>query len=217
MAYETKVLKGTALWAKVMPGQAEKWDNGTNKYVKADDGQYTIQVVLPEIEAQEMCEYLDGLGQEVFKAEVKRSPKLKASLSVQSPYEPEYDQDGNETGNIVFKFKANAMTKQGKKRNITVVDAKRKPVRDVEVGNGSTVKVAFTPMANHVAAQKKIFVTNYISAVQIIELQEYNGAADMFDDEDGFEADDVPTSTFSDEDDAPFDTDGDDDGVEGDF
>ena len=71
-----------------------------------------------------------------------------------------------------------------------VVDAKRKPMTDmgIEIGNGSTVKVAFNPIANYVPAQKTIFVTLYLSAVQVIELNEYNGASNLFDEEDGYVA-----------------------------
>lgn len=201
MANDILVLKGTASWAKVMPGQAEKWDQDNNRFIKADDGQYSITLTLPETDpkAIELCEHLDRLGQEVFDEEVKRKPALKKTLSVQPGYTSEYDEDGNETGNVQFRFKANAMSKDGKKRKLAVVDSKRKPIAaSVEVGNGSTVKVAFSPMARHVSAQKKIFVSCWISAIQVIELMEFSAGAGIFDEEDGYEADDEVATTSTD-------------------
>lgn len=190
MAKNVSTLKGSALWAKVFEGQQEKFDNNSRKFMKAPDGDFSISVVVSEIEAAEMCEHLESIGNAEFQAQVKRDPKLKNTLSTRHNFETEYDENGDATGNLVFKFKAKARTKEGGLRKIMVVDAKRKPMTDlgIEIGNGSTVKVAFNPSANYVPAQKTIFVTLYLSAVQVIELNEYNGASNLFDEEDGYVA-----------------------------
>ena len=190
MAKNVSTLKGSALWAKVFEGQQEKFDNNSRKFMKAPDGDFSISVVVSEIEAAEMCEHLESIGNAEFQAQVKRDPKLKNTLSTRHNFETEYDENGDATGNLVFKFKAKARTKEGGLRKIMVVDAKRKPMTDmgIEIGNGSTVKVAFNPIANYVPAQKTIFVTLYLSAVQVIELNEYNGASNLFDEEDGYVA-----------------------------
>lgn len=190
MAKNVSTLKGSALWAKVFEGQQEKFDNNSRKFTKAPDGDFSISVVVSEIEAAEMCEHLESIGNAEFQAQVKRDPKLKNTLSTRHNFETDYDENGDATGNLVFKFKAKARTKEGGLRKIMVVDAKRKPMTDmgIEIGNGSTVKVAFNPIANYVPAQKTIFVTLYLSAVQVIELNEYNGASNLFDEEDGYVA-----------------------------
>lgn len=206
MANNVLMLKGKALWAKVFEGQQEKFDNASRKYVKAPDGDFSISVVVPDAEAAEMCEHLDGVGNEEFQAQVKRDPKLKNSLSTRQNYEPEYDENGDATGNVIFKFKAKSVKKDGSPRKLMIVDAKRTPMTDlgVEVGNGSIVKVAFNPIANYVPAQKTVFVSLYLSAVQVIELNQYNGASNLFDEEDGYvaqavEKDDQQDSYFQEE------------------
>jgi len=49
------IIEGSALWAKVQEPDT-KFD---------PDGTYSISVLVPETEAQEMCEYLDDI---VYKA-----------------------------------------------------------------------------------------------------------------------------------------------------
>lgn len=190
MAKNVSTLKGKALWAKVFEGQQEKFDNASRKFVKAPDGDFSISLVVSEIEAAEMCENLEQIANEAFATQVKRDPKLKNTLSTRHNFEPEYDENGDATGNLLFKFKAKARTKDGMHRKIMVVDAKRKPMTDmgIEIGNGSVVKVAFNAIPNYVPAQKTIYCTLYISAIQVIELNEYNGASSVFEDEDGYVA-----------------------------
>jgi hypothetical protein len=216
MASNVKTLKGSALWAKVFEGQQEKFDNNSRKFVKAPDGDFSISLVVSEIEAAEMCEYLEGVGDEQFQAQVKRDPKMKNTLSTRHSFDTEYDENGDPTGNLVFKFKAKARTKDGMNRKIMVVDAKRKPMNDlgIEIGNGSQVKVAFNPIANYVAAQKTIYVTLYLSAIQVIELNEYSPSNSPFDEEDGYIAKAVEKD---DSQEVPFEEESADVAVEGDF
>ena len=206
MAKNLQIAKGKALWAKVFEPDTKFDPNGI----------YSIDLIIPETEAQELCEYLDGVVQQRFDEEVKAYPKKKASLSTKPPYEPDYDEDGNETGNLKFRFKlkAKGQTRDGREyeQKPAVVDAKRKPMTDeVAVGNGSVVKVAYEPIPYVMASTKQVGVSLRMKAVQIIDLVEFGGgAASIFDEEDGFEAEEsaAPTTAFDD---------GDDDGIEGDF
>ena len=206
MAKNLQIAKGKALWAKVFEPDTKFDPNGI----------YSIDLIIPETEAQELCEYLDTVVQKRFDEEVKEYPKKKATLSTKPPYEQDYDEDGNETGNLKFRFKlkAKGQTRDGREyeQKPAVVDAKRKPITDeVSVGNGSVVKVAYEPIPYVMASTKQVGVSLRMKAVQIIDLVEYGGgAASVFDDEDGFEAEETTTPTTA------FD-DGDDDGVEGDF
>lgn len=216
MASNVKTLKGSALWAKVFEGQQEKFDNNSRKFVKDQEGDFSISLVVSEIEAAEMCEYLEGVGNEQFQAQVKRDPKMKNALSTRHSFDTEYDDNGDPTGNLVFKFKAKARTKEGLKRRVMVVDAKRKPMDKlgIEIGNGSQVNIAFNPTANYVAAQKTIYVTLYLSAVQVIELKEYTPSNSPFEEEDGYIAKAVEKDNSSE---VPFEEESADVAVEGDF
>ena len=112
-------------------------------------------------------------------------------------YKDEYDQDDNETGNIVFKFKlSNVDDKEPPKNQIMVVDAKRQRIHDVPlVGNGSIIRCVAYANPYYMATTKSVGVSLMWTKMQIIELNEYSGG-DEFDDEDGFVAGD---SDFNDE------------------
>ena len=206
MAKNLQIAKGKALWAKIFEPDTKFDPNGI----------YSIDLIIPETEAQELCEYLDSVVQKRFDEEVKEYPKKKATLSTKLPYEIDFDEDGNETGNLKFRFKlkAKGQTRDGREyeQKPVVVDAKRKPMTtETAIGNGSIVKVAYEPIPYVMASTKQVGVSLRLKAVQIIDLVEYGGgAASVFDDEDGYEAEESvsPTTAFDD---------GDDDGAEGDF
>jgi hypothetical protein len=110
------------------------------------------------------------------------------------PFEEDTDQEGTETGDIKFKFKLDAV---GKRRDGTtytqnpiVVDAKLTPMDgSVLIGNGSTINVSFEPRTYYIPATKMVGVKLHLRGVQVLDLVEYgNGAASMFDEEDGYVA-----------------------------
>jgi hypothetical protein len=175
------ILKGKAMWAKVFEP-----DTKFNP-----DGVYSVNVLLPEAQAAPMCEYLDGLVQDAFDAEIKSNPKKKASLTTRTPYDRAVDQDGNETGDIEFKFKLKAKVQRrdgtSYEQKPIVVDAKRNKMEDTMVGNGSVVKVAFDPFPYVLASTKQVGLSLRIKGLQVLELVEYGGSgASMFDEEDGY-------------------------------
>lgn len=209
MAKAAKIMKGKALWAKVFEPDTKFDPNGI----------YSVNLLIPEAEAAEICEYLDGVVQERYDQEIKEKPKMKASLSTKSPYEPEYDQDGNPTGNIEFKLKlkAKVQTRTGEMydQKPIVVDAKRTPMDgDTAIGNGSVIKVAYEPIPYVMASTKQAGVSLRLKGVQVIDLVEYGGGANMFDEEDGFVSERVEKDNRNDID---FDAEADDGEVEGDF
>lgn len=182
MANKISTLKGYAKWAKVFEPDT-KFDA---------DGVYSVKLVLSQEEAAQLDESLGAIAQERFNEEVKRSPKLKNSLSIQMPIDSEFDMDGNETGNkeVKFKLKAKVRTREGSTydQKPVVVDAKRNPMSgDSLIGNGSLVKVAYETIPYFVAATKVVGVTLRLKGLQVLELNEYaNKGAGMFDDEDGY-------------------------------
>ncbi len=181
---ETKHMKiqGSAMWAKVMEPDT--------KFVP--EGQYTIKVVMPVTEAAELCEQLDSYATQKLAEVVKEQPKLKAVLSTTPAYTTEYDDDGNDTGNVTFncKLKAVQVLRDGTKRvqKPFVCDSKVKPINpDTLIGNGSKVIVKVQPNPYMMPATKTVGVSLKMLGVQVIDLVEYGmPTTNLFDEEDGY-------------------------------
>ena len=179
------VIKGKSLWAKVFEPDT--------RFV--DDGEYSTSVIVPEAEAAEVCEQLESLIDDEYNKIVKEKPQLKATLSKRPVTEPDYDQDGNETGNVVFKTKLKAKIRgkngQTYSQKVNVVDAKRNPMSgDQLVGNGSLVKVAVEPVVYMMQSTKQVGVSLRLKAMQVIDLVEHgsSSADSIFQEEEGFVA-----------------------------
>jgi len=179
------VIKGKSLWAKVFEPDT--------RFV--DDGEYSTSVIVPEAEAAQVCEQLEALIDEEYNKVVKEKPQLKATLSKRPVTEPDFDQDGNETGNVVFKTKLKAKIRgkngQAYSQKVNVVDAKRNPMSgDQLIGNGSVIKVAVEPVAYMMQSTKQVGVSLRLKAVQVIDLVEHGSSSTdaIFDEEDGFVA-----------------------------
>ena len=189
------IIEGSALWAKVQEPDT-KFD---------PDGTYSISVLVPETEAQEMCEYLDDIVDKAYAEEIKNSPKKKAALSTRKGYDYNYDQEGNQTDLIEFKIKLKAKVNRQDGTSFSqkpiVVDAKRQPLNpDIAVGNGSDVKVAFEPRPYVMNSTKQVGVSLRMKGVQVINLVEYgNSVSTMFDEEDGYVVESAPIAS------TPFD------------
>lgn len=189
------VIEGSAQWAKVLEPDT-KWN---------PLGDYTINLQMSQEEAAPLCEKLEQLVQEEFKKAVKEKPPLKNTLTTQDVSSVVYDRDtGDDTGKVEFKFKlkAKVQRKDGGyyEQQPAVLDAKKQTLpKDMLIGNGSKVKVAFEPITYIMQSTKKVGVSLRLKAVQVIDLVEYgNSATSLFDEEDGFVA---PPSEA-----APFET-----------
>ena len=204
------IIKGNSKWAKVFEPDT--------RFVP--EGEDSIQVVMPEAESVAVCEQLETLVDQEYDKSVKDKPALKANLSKRAVFEKEVDQNGNETGNVVFKTKLKAAIKSKDGRvyhqKVSVVDAKKQPLDPATaVGNGSLVKVAVEPFPYMMQSTKQVGVSLRLKAVQVIDLVEYGNVADAFDEEDGYvanaKAKDDSNDVFNDE------TTDDTDDAEGDF
>lgn len=170
-------------------------------------GAYKADFKLPLAKAQK---YIDQLS------ETWKSHTGKAVKKSDNPmFYMETDDDGDETGNVVFKCRVkNRLNKQGKlwDRRPMLIDAKKGdfPV-DTAVWGGTTYRVQ-AEVYEWLAGDKK-GVSLQPVMVQIIDLVTGGGKADTgaFDEEDGYEADEGSpgdTSGFDSEgDDASDDTD----------
>lgn len=178
------IIKGNAKWAKVFEPDT--------RFVP--EGEYSVQVLVPEVEAAEVCEQLDQMVQDKLSEVVKEQPKLKAVLSTRKAYEEELDDNGDPTGNLIFKTKMKARIKSRDGRvyeqKPAVVDAKRTPMEGTTlVGNGSTIKVAVEPVSYMMPSTKQVGISMRLKAVQVINLVEYgNSTSSIFDEEDGYVA-----------------------------
>ena len=174
------VIEGKALWAKVHDPDSKFDPNGI----------YSISVLVEEDKAQEMCEYLNDLAKKKMAEEIKANPKRK-NIAVKQPFEYATDRDGNDTSEIEFKFKLKAKFQSRDGKTFTqkpvVVDSKRTPMsKDKLIGNGSLVKVAFDPFPYLMMTTQQCSVSLRLKGVQVLNLVEYQGAGDLFDEEDGY-------------------------------
>jgi len=213
MAVKAKIAEGQALWAKVFEPDTKFDSNGV----------YSVNLLIPELEAQELCEYLDKVVETKFEEEVKANPKKRNILSTRKGYDYHFDKDGNKTDLLEFKFKlkAKVQTRNGEmyEQKPVVVDAKRTPMNaDTLIGNGSRIKVAFEPFPYVMASTKQVGVSLRLKGVQVIDLVEYQSGGSMFDEEDGFEVAANKKDTQSGNDSTQFEDDfADAEAVEGDF
>ncbi len=187
------VLEGSAQWAKVLEPDT-KWN---------PLGDYSINLQMSQANSAEMCERLEQIVQEEFSKAIKEKPPLKNTLTTQAVVNTVYDKDtGDDTGKVEFKFKlkAKGQRKDGSyyEQQPAVIDAKKQPLpKDMLIGNGSRVKVAFEPIPYIMQSTKKVGVSLRLKAVQVIDLVEYgNSATSVFDEEDGFVAP-PPSNTAS--------------------
>lgn len=137
------------------------------------EGQYQVKLRIPSEEAKDLIAQIDAvIADEVAKAK-KENPKKAVKLATK-PYAVALDDEGNETDEIVFSFKAKAVLslKDGNKIPVTVklFDAKGGvfPQEDT-IWGGSKLKIAFNA-APFNTAMAGIGASLRIKAVQVIDL-----------------------------------------------
>lgn len=187
--------KGKALWCKYK--EADTKYNAKGEYstsLVCDPNDPAVQKYIERLEElrdiayNETCETLGAAkAKGVTRAEV---------------YSEEFDSNGNETGNIIFKVKLKDLSdrqQRGDSTEIITVDAKKTRLKMSEaplVGNGSEIRVVSYANPYFMASTKTVGVSHIWSKMQIIDLVEFSGGDDDFDEEDGFE----DTSVAADED-----------------
>jgi hypothetical protein len=201
--------RGTAVFPKLNQPDTKFDANGvyeTKLKLEADaaDGQIGKSVVaLPEI-----VEKLEAIRDQ-FLAEKKaelaggKDPKQKAkakNITARAIGEPAYDDDGEETGELILKakMKASGISAKDNKpwtRKPVIFDAKGKKLSDVPlIYGGSTLKVAVKAVPYYMAAENEVGVSLYLEAVQVIDLVSGGGgrsaSAYGFGSEDGYVAED---------------------------
>lgn len=184
-----------------------KPDYGNEQFPKPA-GEYKVQLILTESNAQSLIEKLQPLydaaiseGQAKFKELKVEQRKKLGELKQNDLFATEYDQDTEEpTGNLIFKFTMMASgisKKDGKKweRKPAVFDAKGKPLKDVSIWGGTEGKVAFECNPYFIPGTGAAGLKLRLKAAQIINLVSGGGGNSGsfgFGEEEGYEAEDTP-------------------------
>ena len=169
-----------------------------------EEGEYKVDLLLPAKEAKPLMKQLEAMAEAAHKEAIEsaKNPRAAAKIKkyqLQLPFEEHINEDGEETGEIKFRFKQKAEIK-GKdgviKMRPMIFDAKLKPItEDIGIGSGTKMRVSFEPSPYVVSGQECVGVTLRLKAVQIIELVEYTGGGSGesygFEAEDGFAAEDT--------------------------
>lgn len=215
----------TFMWPKLI-----KPDFGTDEYPKPD-GEYNVKCIgekkavdkwIKKVGLDKLQEEAIESGKEAF-AKQKPAAKKANPFKVHPLYVDEYDEDENETGNVImnFKMKASGVSKKdGSKwnRRPILMDAKGKPMVGVKSIYGGTVGRVSFDVDNFFTGAAGAGLSKYLVGVRILELvsEGMASASDLGfeDEEEGYEfdegdVDDEFTDTAADEDAAGGDTDAD--------
>jgi hypothetical protein len=176
-------------------------DYGTEAY-PIEGGAFSCQVRLvksdPQVQAllaklDKVMEIAEAEAQEKFAALPVATRKKLGDPKRQEYFTEVYDEDENETGEIILKFKMkhSGTTAKGKdwKRYPQLIDAKlQKLKKGTAIWGGSTVRISGGALPYWVAGQASFGVSLQLEGVQVIELVSAGGrsAKDMgFDEEEG--------------------------------
>jgi hypothetical protein len=169
--------RGEALWAKVL-GEPTAFEDNPKAW--------SVSLVLDPSDPETIAftERLEKCFEEFH------GPKAKISRNGW-PFGEQTTKDDKgrqvPTGKIEFRFKRKEMTAKGKFKDAPVVVDSKKNLWPQEqlIGNGSKIKVAFTPWGWEMAGAKGMSLE--LEQVQVLELVEYAGRdADPFAEEDGY-------------------------------
>jgi hypothetical protein len=179
----------------------DKPDFGNAEFPKPD-GEYKVQLILTEDQAQPLIELLEPVhakaveeGEEAFgQLKVDARKKLK-NITVNDLYSVEYDKETEEpTGNLVFKFtmKASGISKRNGKeekwsRKPALFDSQGTPLKAPipPIWGGSEGIIAFQANPYFIPGTAAVGVSLKLEAVQILALR---GAGDRSADSYGFGA-----------------------------
>lgn len=179
--------KGQALWAKL-----DKPDREYN-----EKGQYSVDLVADPgcTKVKAFVETLEALRDTAMVQANEGKPKNKL-YTPREVFKEEFDREGNETGNIVFKFKMNNVDDRREGQNKVVLvgpKASEGAIPMVNIGNGSEIRCVAFANPYSMASDKTIGVSLILEKVQLIELVSFGGNDDL-DDEDG----ELPVETDAD-------------------
>ena len=191
--------KGTAKWCKIKEPDYQYNDKGIlSTQLICDPEDAAVKAFVAKLEELRDVAY----------EETKETLGVKGkAYKTREVYSYEEDSNGEETGNIVFKF--NLKDVDDRDRGVTVVDSMRQVIKEADlplVGNGSSIRCVAYANPYSMPNTKEVGISLIWSKMQVIELVEYAGGSDDFEDEDGFESKESDkTDDFKEEDDDDID------------
>lgn len=192
-------------------------------------GTYKVDLTLSKDDAgcQKMMDAIVACHEESYAARVadyeENPPKVQRGKKPLVPYEGDMPFIDNDDGTVTFKFKAygsftDKKTGENREIKLLVVDSKGKKLEPVPIiAQGSQLKVKFKMVPYGWTPTVGASVKLQLESIMVVELAEFGGGSDLWGDddfEDGFSADQNPAAKSrkgdDNEDDEPWDTDGDD-------
>jgi len=146
------------------------------------EGDYSVALVFDrnDKDFKKLSTALKTARDERFAAWAKENPKLRKKAKPAPVFVKDVDEDGNDTGRVLVRFKMRAggtSKRTGKAFTMKpdIFDAQGIKLDDPpNIGNGSILKVAYTLGAGgYVASAGKFYLAPQLNAVQIIELVEF--------------------------------------------
>lgn len=171
---------GLAYWAKVFDPEENRLDPGKPR-------SWSVSLALKQ-DSNEAVQLMQRIEEAFFLIHGKGAKQSKNAW----PFVDQTDKDDNRTGLVEFRFKKNETTRKGNTLPPPAVyDAKKGPwPAGTLIGNGSTIKVAFSPWGWEDMTGRKGISLN-LEALQVLDLVPYEGKdpRDAFDEEEGYVAD----------------------------
>lgn len=156
------------------------WVNKPDTKYNAD-GLYHTKLVLEGDEAEAFKKEIDAEVDRAFEEEVevnKLTPAAAKKWTKYYPYEVEVDDQGAETGKVIFMFKQNAVIKlkDGGVKNfqLGIRDSKNAAITD-NVFGGATIRTLYKPRNVKLATQKQFGVRLDFSMVQLLKQAPMSG------------------------------------------
>ncbi len=176
LQHEQKVVTptGTAIFPHLVTPDNYEGSLAYKVSLKLDPAANGVQELLASITAAAEEELKRGKA--ALKKKGGKHAATAKELALQLPFEPEYDDNGDETGLVILKAKSKAagITDKGKEweRKIPLFDAKRKkiPHGSVDIWSGSRLNVELVTNCYTAPGLKIAGVSFYIHAVQVISL-----------------------------------------------
>lgn len=153
------------------------------------DGVYSADILITREEGEKLAALIKDVRTRQFKAYGKGTKV--ADITAVKPYETVDEETGeaiaDAQGRYVIKARAKAYLNSDKGSfKLPVLNAKRQPVKNVSIGDGTTARLSLILSGYSVAGKTGVSVK--LRGVQIIDLVEYSGGvAGDFDDEEGFD------------------------------
>jgi len=170
-------------------------------------GEYRTTLAVPTESCEEFCKKLDKILDDFFNEQVEvAKPQDKKKIKKAEPYTQQYNDAGEETGNMLFKtkLKAEVTMKSGETytQKPKLFDAKGQPLpSSINPYGGTQAKLSVQVVPYCMPATKECGLSLRLQAVQVIQLVQGGGGSNStdygFGEEDGYVA--PEKDTFSDE------------------